>query len=204
MKALWEKIKQHPFMVAGGIFVVGIIFILIRASRGGSSTTAVDTSGLTQSDVAAGVALQSAQLQSQTQIQQATIAADAQAQHDAMTLSIAQLQANSVDNNNIIAGNVSLAQIQAQQETTDTANSLNAKVAMQTLSTQQAEQQNQLTALTQINTQSLLTQQTINEQNNQLQQTINERQIDEQDIENQRNYQLENNLLTVLQGQHGG
>lgn len=102
LSELWGKIKQHPYVTAGAVFVLGAILIYLYYSGG---TTAAPQNS------AAAAAAQEEEAQVQSEAVQAQYGAELQAQ---------QTQANSVADQ--VNGQVSIAQIQAAAQTaTETA-----------------------------------------------------------------------------------
>lgn len=128
---MWDEIKKHPYVILG--VVGGIILLFLLSSSG--STTAVSSDGESDSDVAAAEATNQAQVAANAQVASYQIQEGAQAESDASSLSLAQIQANTTDNANNLSAAVAAQQINAQEDVTNTANTLSAQT------TQYGEQQ---------------------------------------------------------------
>ena len=81
----WGNIKtlaeKHPYMLAGGVFLIGAVLIYYFYSGGSSSSTtsaAAANQNAQAAAIASGNALQAAQLQDQTQLGVASLAAGVQ------------------------------------------------------------------------------------------------------------------------------
>lgn len=140
--------KEHPYLSAGGVFVVGAVLVVILFSgdsaSAGNSYAAPDNS----SAVAASTALQMAQLEGQTQI-----ALGGQQAGVAMAGIAAQLEAAKLENArgskaDDLSAAVAQAQITSNAETQKLMSTLAANVQLASLETQETVMQIQANATT--------------------------------------------------------
>lgn len=124
---MWENIKSHP-LIAGGVVLFLVLVFYLFSGSGGSVA-----SGVPQSDVATGDALQMAQLQAQTIGQQTAAAGQAQSESIAASLEGLKLTLASKDSANILAANIASQQINADLQKTTTHDTLSAGVANATI-----------------------------------------------------------------------
>lgn len=94
---IFSYIKEHPGKIAVGVFVVGILWLLLR-SKGSSQPTVITAMGQTQNDVQAATALQVAQLQATQADKQTQAQASVAAQGIAAELEKVKLQASYANN----------------------------------------------------------------------------------------------------------
>lgn len=121
-------IKEHPYMTAGGVFVVGLILVFaLSGSSGEPIYAAADNS----SSVAAGTALQMATLEAQTATNISGQQAAVQTAAIAAQIELAKLQ-RATDSENVTASReVALAGLAAQKDTQVLIASLSAQTAQQ-------------------------------------------------------------------------
>ena len=124
---MWENIKAHPLITGAVVIFAIIVFMLFSGGGGGVA------SGVPQSAVATGDALQMAQLQAQTIGQQTAAAGQAQSESIAAGLEGLKLTLASKDSANILAANIASHQINADLQKTTTHDTLSAGVANATL-----------------------------------------------------------------------
>jgi len=122
-----DWVKNNPMKTAGLILLFVVLYLFMN-NGGSSGTTVVSTSpGYDPTTVQAGMALQAQQLNAQTQLAALNTQANAQADQVAAAVAVANLQAQTVQQQNTLAA-----------QTTQQQNTLAAQVANQSLSTQQA------------------------------------------------------------------
>ena len=125
---MWENIKAHP-LITGAVVIFAIIVFMLFSGGGGGGVA----SGVPQSAVATGDALQMAQLQAQTIGQQTAAAGQAQSESIAANLEGLKLTLASKDSANILAANIASQQINADLQKTTTHDTLSAGVANATI-----------------------------------------------------------------------
>lgn len=107
-----EQAKAHPYIASAGVLVIGVVFYMLFNRGGGTSAPAgVDMSN----SVATGDALQSAMLQAQSATAQGQLALQAQAEHDATALKVAELQTNAAAASDILGYNLARFQTQSNE-----------------------------------------------------------------------------------------
>lgn len=119
------SVKSHPYLAAAGAATALVIIFALRASSGGASTG----TQVTGSDVTQGEAFQTAQLQANTAIAGAQIAAQSRSEEIAAGLQVAQLQAHTSDNANQLAAAIAMTQITSDAQNTALLTTLQADVA---------------------------------------------------------------------------
>jgi len=153
---MWEKIKQHPWIVGG---VVGFLLLVVVLSSSSSSTTAATTStGTDASGTGNGDQLQAYLAAINQQGQTASLAAGVQNQQTAAAVQVATLQAGTADNANTLAAQVAeyetkiLGDVQTNRDTM-TAQTQQAQIQAGVTNTQTVAnalvQENQINASTQ-------------------------------------------------------
>lgn len=120
---MWNKIKEHPWIV-GGIVAVFLI-VLIFSSSGSSSSSAAPTATSDPN----GDQLQAYLASINQQGTVASLQAGTQAQQTAAAVTVAQLQSSSTDLANQLAAQVAENQINVQGSTQQNADTLSAHVA---------------------------------------------------------------------------
>lgn len=95
-----QKVEQHPYIAAGGVFAVGLVLVLVLAS--GSKGTAAATTTVASST--AGDATTAAEIQSANALQTTQLQYQAAVQQTAAQASVASAQ---------VAGQVQIATLQA-------------------------------------------------------------------------------------------
>lgn len=120
---MWDKIKQHPWVIAA---VIGVFVLVLFLSSSSSSTgTTADTTGTTSNGDQ--IAAYMASLNQQGQI--ASLAAGVQNQQTAAGVTVAQLQAGTADNANTLAAQVAEFQTSVAGQTQQNADTLSAQTA---------------------------------------------------------------------------
>src|ERR1041385_4387061 len=165
MPGFRETLEEHPYIVAGSVFVVGVILIWYFL-RGSGSAAAPDNSSFYAAQAAAvqsGNALQAAQIAGQVTVSGFQAAVNREALDTSAAISLAQIAANQASHEADVASTTTLgtANIAAtfgarQLQTTDLSNNLAAQVATHAIdaeqhsteygATQQTEQQRILSA----------------------------------------------------------
>jgi hypothetical protein len=133
-------ITEHPYMSAGVVATVGVIYLMSGSSGGGGGGTAVAT--VDPSVVGAGMQLQSQQMQLQASTQQ--MQAQLEAAHDTNATNIAIARMNA-DNNTVnmnLQAMLGAASIASQKEIANLTTTLQADIAGKQISA--AEQNSQL------------------------------------------------------------
>lgn len=126
-------IKSHPW-ISGAVAAIALLYILYTS--GSSAQPVAGASADPYSDQ-----LATAQLAAQTQTGMATIAANAQAAHDAASVEIGKRGYDSADFQNSLAAEVALSQIMSAADVTKTTNTLAAGVANNAQNQQTARDQ---------------------------------------------------------------
>ena len=125
-----ETVKKHPYLTAVGVFVVGVILVVILFSGdsdGAQAPTYVGTNN--DSQVAANTQLSMAQLASQAQMTGMQIEAGVRNNETAAALELGKLQAQLGYNSNQLSADVAKSQIAAQADTQKLVSTLSAQVA---------------------------------------------------------------------------
>lgn len=120
-------IKEHPAKVAVGVFVIGILYLLLRHRSG--TTVVAGSTGPTPDDVQSATAIQVAQIQAQTQTNQTNAAAQVASQNIGAEVAIANLQANYQTNNATLQNDTARILAGFQAQTTQLVSTLQAQVA---------------------------------------------------------------------------
>ena len=127
-------IANNPLKTAGMVILFIIIFLWANSgSSSGSSTTSYQ--GYDPSTVAAGMQLQAAQSAQQTQLAAYQIQANAESDKTAAAVQIAELQALTVQQQNVLSAEVSGHSLDVQYAIANSANTLQAAVATQNAQT---------------------------------------------------------------------
>lgn len=103
---IMESIKEHPYMAAGGVFVLGIVLILILFSGGKSAPAVVQTP---QSDTSGATQFAMAQLQSQTALGVASLGVQKSANDNAAAVEAQRIQASTQQNHDLQVYNTTVA-----------------------------------------------------------------------------------------------
>lgn len=127
---MWEKIKQHPWIVGGAVGL--LLLVLVYSSSSSTSSTAGATTA-TDSSNGDQIAAYMASLNQQGQIAQ--LAAGVQSQNTAAGVTVAQLQASSTDNANTLAAQVAEFETSIAGSTQQNKDTLSAQVAENTNAT---------------------------------------------------------------------
>lgn len=126
---MWEKVKEHPWIVGGaiGLLLLVLVFSSSSSSTAGSAPATSDGSGNSSADYQAG-------LNAQTGI--ANINAGVQSQQIAGAVTVAQLQAGTADNANTLAAQVAEFTSKLSADVAMNHDTLSAQVAQNNNATQ--------------------------------------------------------------------
>lgn len=127
-----ETVKKHPYLFGGA--AIGTVIIIYLASSGGSQTV---STGPSSESVAAGNALQMAQLQSQAYAGQINAELQAREQDNAAQIELAKIQGQYGYDLAELQSNVALAEINANQQSTALVSTLQAQVAQSEITADQ-------------------------------------------------------------------
>lgn len=133
---MWEKIKQHPWIVGG---VVGLLLLVLVFSSGSSATGTATATDATSDGSGDQLTAYLASLNQQGQI--ASAAAGVQSQQVAGAVTVAQLQAGTADNANTLAAQVAEFETQIAGNVQTNHDTLSAQVAENTNNTNAAVQE---------------------------------------------------------------
>jgi hypothetical protein len=101
--SIMEHVKAHPYLI-GGVVVGGVLLVMLLGSSSGTTSTDASTADASQS----ANNYNNAMAQIQGSLGMASISAGAQAQHDAASVTVAQLNAGVADNANTLAAQVAM------------------------------------------------------------------------------------------------
>lgn len=126
--SLIDSAKEHPFM-AGTIGVVIIVALVYVVGSSGTTTTQSAVAGSSNdTSVAAGAAIQQAQLAANAHIQDTQAALQANQDNIGGQISLATIAANMQNNHDILAASIASQQIDATSQTADLQTTLGAQV----------------------------------------------------------------------------
>jgi hypothetical protein len=128
-------IANNPLKTAGLVILFIIVFLWANSGSSSGSSTTTYAPGYDPSTVAAGMQLQAAQSAQQTQLAAYQIQANAESDKTAAAVQIAELQALTVQQQNVLSADVAGHSLDVQYAIANSANTLQAAVATQNAQT---------------------------------------------------------------------